>query len=379
MKTVLYDLFSSQPTETSKFHGGGETIKKIFHTLIKDYIKDIELIVFYDIDKFLDGWLKEIIEYYNIKVYDVKCYADIKRIFFQEKIDIMYSGIPYYYKRKWIPSDVTFVGTVHGLRSIELPGEKYAYMYMDGVKSLKERLKYSFHEIYVMRKKRELNDFLHGLDYIITDSYHSKFSIMYHFPRCVNKSISVLYPPLKSVNENFDIKPLVNGDYILLMGGDRYEKNVYREICSIESLINRGYLEKYRFVIIGSLSKKIIKKINDLNRYVFMDYVDTDALENLYKYANVFYYASLNEGFGLPPLEAMRYGVTCLVSAVCSLPEVYKNGVYYTNPYDIEEMAMHLLYAVDKPINKQIVKTHFFRIVKRQEDDLKMICRLIVQ
>jgi glycosyltransferase involved in cell wall biosynthesis len=378
MKTVLYDLFSAQPTTTSKFHGGGETIKKVFQELINKYIDVVRLIVFYDKNKYLDDWVTGLIECNRIRSYDVKRYEDIRQIFFRERIDIIYSGIPYYYKREWIPKDVTFVGTVHGLRLLELPAEKYAYMYVNGLKSLKERLKYSAREICKKKHKIYLGELLQSLDYIITDSYHSAYSIKYHFPECNNKHIRVLYPPLKKTDRNLD-ESLINSPYVLLMGGDRHEKNIYREICSIENLINKGYLKEYRFVIIGKVSKKIINIIDDESRYVIKDYVSAAELENLYKYCTVFYYASLNEGFGIPPLEAMRYGVTCLVSGVCSLPEVYKNGVYYTNPYDIDEMGIHLLYAINNPIDKQIVKAQFDSVVKRQEDDLKEICQLIVQ
>lgn len=51
-------------------------------------------------------------------------------------------------------------------------------------------------------------------------------------------------------------------------------------------------------------------------------YVDDIELENLYRGATVFAYLSEYEGFGLPVIEAMRYGVPVLTSNKSSLPEI---------------------------------------------------------
>ena len=113
MKTILFDLFECQPAESSKFHGGGEYIKAVFRNLTDKYWGHFHLIVFYDKDKYLDNWIKEIIYGKNIKEYFIKKVDDISGIFAKERVDIFYSGLPYYYKRDAIPENVRIKGTIH--------------------------------------------------------------------------------------------------------------------------------------------------------------------------------------------------------------------------------------------------------------------------
>ncbi len=55
--------------------------------------------------------------------------------------------------------------------------------------------------------------------------------------------------------------------------------------------------------------------------------------------AQVLIYPSLYEGFGFPPLEAMRLGVPVVASHVTSLPEVLGSAVLYVDPWDPQDIA----------------------------------------
>ncbi|MEA9598547.1 glycosyltransferase family 1 protein [Polynucleobacter sp. AP-Sanab-80-C2] len=63
-----------------------------------------------------------------------------------------------------------------------------------------------------------------------------------------------------------------------------------------------------------------------------------ENLAFLYKKATVFIYPSLYEGFGMPPLEAMRVGCPVVASHTSSMPEVLGNGANYFNSADIEDI-----------------------------------------
>jgi glycosyltransferase involved in cell wall biosynthesis len=54
-----------------------------------------------------------------------------------------------------------------------------------------------------------------------------------------------------------------------------------------------------------------------------------DKLINLYSSAAAFIYPSLYEGFGLPPLEAMKYGCPVLASDKGSIAEICSGGAIY--------------------------------------------------
>ena len=92
-------------------------------------------------------------------------------------------------------------------------------------------------------------------------------------------------------------------------------------------------------------------------------------------------YPSLNEGFGYPPIEAMKYEVACICAADSSIMEVCGDGALYFNPTDIKEMKTRILCAMDDEKQKQLkTKTieRYDYIKKRQSDDLKLLINLIV-
>jgi glycosyltransferase involved in cell wall biosynthesis len=76
---------------------------------------------------------------------------------------------------------------------------------------------------------------------------------------------------------------------------------------------------------------------------VFPAHVDAAELEGLYAAAACFVMPSLNEGFGLPILEAMRRGVPVACSNVSAMPEVAGDAARYFDPLRPEQIAGALL------------------------------------
>jgi glycosyltransferase involved in cell wall biosynthesis len=70
-----------------------------------------------------------------------------------------------------------------------------------------------------------------------------------------------------------------------------------------------------------------------------LGYVDNDQRENLYRSARVLVMPSLDEGFGLPALEAMSAGVPVIVSSRGSLPEVVQDAGAQVDPDDADALA----------------------------------------
>ena len=88
---------------------------------------------------------------------------------------------------------------------------------------------------------------------------------------------------------------------------------------------------------------------------VFTGYVSDEELSALYRGAHAFVSASLHEGFGLPGVEAMKYGLPLAVSNLEVFNEVYDNAAIYFNPLDPEDIAekLHLL-AQDVQFHQQL-------------------------
>jgi len=68
-------------------------------------------------------------------------------------------------------------------------------------------------------------------------------------------------------------------------------------------------------------------------------YVSDADLEGLYAAAAAFVFPSLNEGFGLPVLDAMARGVPVVTSSTSSLPEVAGDAALFVDPTSVDEIA----------------------------------------
>ena len=71
--------------------------------------------------------------------------------------------------------------------------------------------------------------------------------------------------------------------------------------------------------------------------------VSYEELEKYYNAADVLFFPSLYEGFGMPVLEAMHCGLPVIASNVASLSEVGSDAVIYVNTYNVDDMLEKLL------------------------------------
>lgn len=376
--TILFDLLGAQPNNVgSKYHGGGEYIKTVFKRLVELYSEEHKIIVFYNKDKFIDEWILKLIAEKNITEYLINEYGELNIIFDKENIDVYYSGMPYERLDFPMPHQVRKIGTIHGLRSLEKPTDYYEYKYKNGLQCFKSLLKLILQKHFKIKAYKHYQEIVSHYDDIVCDSNHT-FYAMKSFYSHLKISFRVFYPPAKYIENNYDTIPKVSGKYILMLGLDRWEKNGYRAIMAIEDLLQKGFLKDYKIALVGNVSSQIASRMKHESQYVKYNYLETSELENLYKNCDFLVYPSLNEGFGLPPLEAMKYGKTCVVSAICSLTEVCGNAVYYFNPYDLDEMKNRILMASENKIDKDIIFLHVNKLTLKQQEDLDALCHFIV-
>jgi glycosyltransferase involved in cell wall biosynthesis len=83
------------------------------------------------------------------------------------------------------------------------------------------------------------------------------------------------------------------------------------------------------------------------NLIVLTGYVPESDLPALYTGALCFVYPSYFEGFGLPPLEAMKCGAPVVVGNRTSLPEVVGDAALAVDPFDIDAIAKAIKLLMD--------------------------------
>jgi len=78
-------------------------------------------------------------------------------------------------------------------------------------------------------------------------------------------------------------------------------------------------------------------------RVIFAGFVPDDELATLYRTAEAYVFPSLNEGFGLPGLEAMGFGTPVIASRASCLPEILGDAALYFNGLSPAELAAAVL------------------------------------
>jgi glycosyltransferase involved in cell wall biosynthesis len=85
-------------------------------------------------------------------------------------------------------------------------------------------------------------------------------------------------------------------------------------------------------------------------RVRLLGFIDDAQLARLYQSASVFLFPSLEEGFGIPLLEAMAAGVPIVTSKVSSMPEVGGEAALYVDPHDPADIAQKVAQAVEDSV-----------------------------
>jgi glycosyltransferase involved in cell wall biosynthesis len=201
---------------------------------------------------------------------------------------------------------------------------------------------------------------------VITISNSSKNDIIKYY-KVKEDKVKVVYLGLKnlSMNEPSE-KELsefgVNKKFILFVGTLQPRKNISRLIEAFSKLSD-NLKDEHQLVVIGKkgwLYEDILsspEKFHVSDKVLFLDYVSDDDLPNFYKKAELFVLPSLYEGFGLPVLEAMRYGCPVVTSNVSSLPEAGGDAALYFKPEDVDDIKNTIEKVLtDKSLKEKMIE-----------------------
>ena len=186
----------------------------------------------------------------------------------------------------------------------------------------------------------------------------------------IEDKIEIIYEFIddKFISQNKICEPIINKPYLLFVGNRKRHKN-------LELLIKAFTLVKdkipHYLVIAGGKEKErdevdiLVEKFNIQEKVIQFIKPPDEVIINLYKFADLFIFPSLFEGFGLPPLEAVSLGCPAILSNIPILRETFGEAGFYFNPYNEDDLAN----AIIKVISDGKLKAE---LLKKQKERLKM-------
>lgn len=137
---------------------------------------------------------------------------------------------------------------------------------------------------------------------------------------------------------------------ILSVGAIQRRKNIVRLVEAFEQV---G--PQWKLLLAGSFgfdSEAASQRIERSTRrqdIQVLGYVSDSELEELFQRASILAFPSLDEGFGMPVLDAMARGVPVLTSNVSAMPEVAGDAALLVDPTDVISIAGGLRRLTENP------------------------------
>lgn len=204
------------------------------------------------------------------------------------------------------------------------------------------------------------------------------------------EKISVIYlaphlPPRASTfngTNSFDKIPLpilkkhnITKPYALYVGVAYPHKNL-EGLIKAWKIFEGKYSQNHQLVLVGKrnyfynrlLNNVAMKQCNPrstsakasgygASNVIYTDYLNDAELAQIYSQSSLCVFPSFYEGFGMPPLEAMQYGIPVVSANSACLPEILGNAAFYFNPNNIEEIAQAVYKGfTDQNLRKQLIE-----------------------
>ena len=143
---------------------------------------------------------------------------------------------------------------------------------------------------------------------------------------------------------------------VLAVGAIQYRKNTANIVRALAHLP-----PEYRLVLAGSDGygaervHEVIGREQLSSRVKKLGYVSDQQLAALYQSADVLAFPSLEEGAGLPVLEAMASGLPVVTARTSCLPETAGDAALYADPHDACDIAGKIRVAVEDTPTREIL------------------------
>jgi glycosyltransferase involved in cell wall biosynthesis len=194
---------------------------------------------------------------------------------------------------------------------------------------------------------------------VITVSNTAKAAVSEYFgldPRAVRVVSDAVSAEFRPVHSPAELERLLAahglapaGRFILYVGGISPHKNIEPLVEAFCSLMDQESLKDVKLVLVGDYKGDVffssyqtllqrVKALRAEQRVIFTGFVPDADLPHWYSAAEVLVLPSVDEGFGLPALEAMACGTAVVASRGGALPEVVGDAGILFDPRSIPEL-----------------------------------------
>jgi glycosyltransferase involved in cell wall biosynthesis len=168
---------------------------------------------------------------------------------------------------------------------------------------------------------------------------------------------------LLQTNTPTEWKQLLNHPYILHVGTFEKRKNLLTLLQAFKQLKTSGKYADLQLVLVGQQSPKtnmdgfqelsgLLKDPAIADAVHCTGYIPDSQLGWFYAHAAIYIFPSVNEGFGIPVLEAMQHKTPVVIANNSCLPEVAGDAAIAVDPYDSAAFAQ----AIDHVLSDEALR-----------------------
>ena len=174
-----------------------------------------------------------------------------------------------------------------------------------------------------------------------------------------NDASAVFQPKRPDVNSNFRKAHTLNKPFFLFVGEHRSYKNLSTVIRAFGQIRDKT---DHLLLLAGHSIYRLEQHFVDLaiehrigDRIIRLHHPSDELLCQAYSSSDAFIFPSLQEGFGIPLIEAMRCQTPVIASDIPVFHEICGDAAMYFNPHHSDQLARSMLAIIESETKAPII------------------------